>query len=453
MDPEPVRVRSGAFQVDRKRMLEKLAQFKAPDSKGCALAWLRAAVAAAGTRIAVTSFSTALELRFDGRPFSELELEEPFGALFDEEAHPAYRFLAFGLLGACGQGAATVSIVSGKGSGRRELVATGLKDYSTRPAEQPGSDTRIHLRGLAEGQGDRLAAWIEERCLLAPVPITVNERLLAPYPGETPREAVAFEADGIRGRLQPYLPPDGRSRGRLYVYGVGVENALLDAGPAAVWAEVNDDRLALDASHARIARNDRFRLVQGMVREAAQTLHQQVASGHRRQLRTAGKSLARDERLARAWRQGLGDAAGDEKPGFLEQVLAALGAARPGAGGRDEASFAAVRKTASRTRWLREASERGLQGWSKRAAKPSEAWKPLWTAPLFLSWKARPLSLLELRTTLERTGHVAWAQAPLRVDVPAADAVVWAVCPQDRHALQRLFPDASLVFSATPGRL
>ncbi|MBI5202546.1 MAG: hypothetical protein HY925_13225, partial [Elusimicrobia bacterium] len=188
-----------------------------------------------------------------------------------------------------------------------------------------------------------------------------------------------------------------------------------------------------------------FQEVLGVVRRCAVQLFEETLAGQRRRLRIAGKLMLADRRLRDAWQAEL---ISDVEAS--RGLLRAYGAARRGltalaAGLPPDSDRAQIVETARVTRWFRNASRASLAGWQKHAAKPSDRLRPAWTAPVFLDWAARPMSLLELRTSLESEGSLKWSQSP-RSGASKSDYthVVWAIGDAELETLYGVFRGASI---------
>jgi hypothetical protein len=456
MKDEPVHVGSGGFRVDRKRMLEKLAQFQFADETQYLASWLRAAVASGATSIRCEVHGGRFSLRFDGKPFGLADLQNVYDALFEEQAGSrGRRYLALGLVSALRGGRTTVSVTSGQGGSRHRFTAQSPLSEAVREHPEREADTVIAMEGRGAPKLSEVKAWTS-RMGHSPVEVLVNGSGGPARASAEPDEpALWVSLADIRGFVRPLLRGKA-SRLSLFVYGVLAEDVEADLGPAHVHADLSCDELSLDASQAKVVRNERFLELQAFARNAARQLFSDSLLGHRRRLREAGKALLHYRPLLTDWREVFKT----KEPARLEfhgpipaLVLSLIDGdlqAPPPPEVRE-----AVRETAKVTRWLREASVRATAGWRSRRQKPSEALAPGWTASIFLDWKAKPLSLAELRSAFESDGLLRWSRQPLK----AAESffgqapVLWLLSEEERSgALAAFGPDSLVDVSAWADR-
>ena len=445
-DSEPIHVSTGTFRIDQQRMLEKLGKFRLAEPAEHILAFCRAAVASSSGRIDILTLGPgAYELLFDGGSFGKDELKDPLGNLFaGEEDWRRGRFLAAGVLGAFQLGAQGVSVSSSPPEGPVELTVHPGFEHTLGPPQEPDERNRIRVWGLDKTL-DKVFGAVSKRCARSRVPISIDGLTLGPPDHESePEPSVLIEGGGMRGRAWRHISSDGASLAALSVYGVEAEHAQLELGPAVVAAEMDDDRLRLDAGQAKVIRDARFNELQGRLRDAASELLAQAMDGHRQRLRGAGKAMIKDASLLAAWRAGLG-APEHEPPGSGKLSRAMhlfMGDTPPDPWTPERAS---VLEEAQRTRWLRQAAVLWLKGWRDRPIKPSDSLKPLWTASVFLDWKGKPLSFLELRTALEETNTLAATDRPWPGEGgKKLHPVLWLTCDADLRAVKIVFPSASM---------
>ncbi len=440
----PIRVSSGTFRVDRARMLAKLTRFQFPTRTAFLDGWLRAACASQATRIELESLPDGFSLRFDGKPFSRERLETVSDALFDPGGTDGRRcqYLALGLLGCLRLGPAEVTIDSGKGDSRVRFGARSLDEESLTGASGEEDDhTIIRVTGCRGINHSALTAHAENVC---EVPTMVDghpfHRALDPEWLAGPR--ATFNREGLRAVVARELHRE-EATVRVYVDGVLAKDFPVSDCPAVVWAHATSRALRLDPGKGNGIADSAFQEVLGVVRRSAVQLFDETLSGQRRRLRLAGKLMLKDRRLRDVWEEELASSK-DTSDGLrwalgkARRGLAAMAGKRP-----EEEERADVAETARVTRWLRTASRLSLRGWQLNAAKPSDRLRPAWTAPLFLDWKARPLSLLELRTALENSGSLNWSAAPRSADSKATlEPVVWTVGASDLETLHAVFRGA-----------
>jgi len=146
-------VASGSFRVDVPRMLARLKDRQFSDARDCLLPLVRCASASGATGFELVRKYWNLDLRFDGRPFSARELNDPFRALFegDDPESTRGRQFAYGLLALARLGVSAVQVTSGGPGGQRHPICTSKFGMDKRPAIPSSSFRRrapsLPLRG------------------------------------------------------------------------------------------------------------------------------------------------------------------------------------------------------------------------------------------------------------------------------------------------------------------
>lgn len=439
---EPIHVGSGAFRVDRARMLAKLVKFQFAGPTEYVTAWLRTAAASGATRIEIKTAKDGFSMRFDGRPFTSEQLETVYDALFDTEGPDGRRrhYLAVGLLGCLRTEPGGVAIASGSGARRMELVARSLLEERVAPADSVAEDTRIRVWGTPTTR-DQLEAHAG-RVLAPPTAVDALPCAASLEPAEREAPRIDFDHHGLKAVVVRRL--DGpESAVRLYVDGVWAQDLEVDRCPAPVWAAASSPALQVDASQARVVHDPALREVVGLVRGAAEELFEKALAGQRRKLRAAGRVMRSDRRLVDVWNDAF-DAHAASHPTLAGRLARTVRDLASGQASVPDAARAEIAEAARVTRWLRLAAVRGLLGWEARAARPSEMLKPAWTAPVFLDWRGKPLSPLELKIAVERNGSIEWSEFPRDPNAnPERHPIVWLTGPHDLKALKALFPRAA----------
>ena len=384
---EGVLVGRGGFKVDRARALELLAHYRSPEA-GPVMFLARAAAAAGANRLRIAWRGPELTVDFDGTPFSQSELADPYGAFFEEGSRPPAKFLAQALLHAFRPGLTALSIVSGGSEAAFELKTSGTSSETVEPAERTSPGTTV--RFLCSRRDDAL--------LSHPVPASeITCRPQSHFWGRMPSE---FSSDGaLEGAFEPReagpgelldAPPEGprilmsflpppESRGLLdlYYHGVYAGRILAADGCPDVLAKVDDAELALNASHTSLVRSSRVNTLRDRCRLLAWDLVAKVASEQAERLPAAASLLRADARARELWRLRFTRGA-DAELDILER-----GPLVPA----DERLL----HDAAASSWLR-----SVAGQFKRKV-PLRVRDALGRAPLFLSGTYEPLSAADLR--------------------------------------------------------
>ncbi|MBI4348989.1 MAG: hypothetical protein HY553_19280 [Elusimicrobia bacterium] len=277
-DPEGGRlVSSGSFRVDVPRMLERLKERQFAERRDCLLPIFRAAAASGATAVEVARKGFDLHLRFDGRPFSARELNDPFRSLFegDEADGLRGRQLAYGLLALARLGVAAVQVTSGGPNGQSSLVLSGRGRTPPEIGINRGEGTLLHVRwaGVRSWWTGRSAVdRLAQAYGLSATALTLDRRRLAAG-SELGEGAYPFELDGCVGAFR-FRGDDGPSAIGLYWLGTLIEVIRRDLpGQPPVDAVLTSARFSLDLSQARVAQDSRFEA-------AIETLISHVARRH-----------------------------------------------------------------------------------------------------------------------------------------------------------------------------
>lgn len=340
-------VGSGAFRVDRARMLAKLKEHQLPDPELFLLPWARCAALSGAASLRVDEDSDGVALRFGGRPFSSGELADPYRSLFAEEGADSARgrYLAAGLLAALNLG--PVEVTSGEGAARVRLRVTSLDGETVEPAPEAWPETVMRVRCGNISARRRALEKLSGACAMLRFPVFIA--------GE--RAPTLSQGDGLRfedGSLRGVLVPTGVFEERVvHLYSDGVKVTEVPGSFPLPAAAHLDDSFTLDASHS---------------------------------------GIVRDERLARAFEAGRARAAD------LLSLVAAEQAERC----RDPKLSPS--QLAHSSSWLRHVAAGRLTNYAADAKTP--ALKALWEAPLYVAVTGRPLSLRSLEVQASRIGCV-----------------------------------------------
>lgn len=386
-EDEGVLVGGGSFKVDRVRALELMGRYRSPDA-GPVMFLARAASACGASRFSVCRRGAALEVSFDGTPFSHAELADPYGALFEGSSRAAARFLAQALLHAFRPGLSELSVTSGSAAASSTLKASGTASETVEQDPQPRAGTIIRL--LCARRDDSLLAHPVPAAEIAcrpqshfwgrlPSEFRVDDTLVGSY---APREAGPGEIfdttpNGPRILLAFLPPPESRGLLDLYHHGVYAGRLRAADGCPDVLGKVDDPELRLNASHTSLVRSPRLTELKDRCRVLAWDLVGKVAAEQVERMPATMALLRSNKPLRELWRRR-----------FARGADAELDLHESGPLGPQENQ---VLHDAAATSWLRSVA---CQFGDKAALRVREA---LEKAPLFLSTGFQTLSSADLR--------------------------------------------------------
>lgn len=382
-----VLVGRGGFKVDRERALELLAHYRSPDA-GPVMFLARAAAASGASRLLVAWNGSELAVDFDGAPFSQAELADPYGALFEGESRPPARFFAQALLHAFRPGLTELTVTSGGPGVAFELTASAGGSEAVAPAERavPGTTVRF------------VCARRDESLLSHPVPASEIAcrpqshfwgRLTSEFisDGEQegsylPREAglgeLLDDAPGGARILMSFLPPP-ECRGLLDLYYHGVYAGRLRASESCpdVVGKVDDAELRLNAAHTSLVRSPRVNDLKDRCRVLAWDLVVKVAAEQVERMPVTAGLLRSHAGLRELWRRR-----------FTRGADAELDLYEHGPLGSDDER---VLHDAAATAWLRAVAHHF------GGKVPVRAREAIERSPLFLDGGFKPLSGADLK--------------------------------------------------------
>lgn len=267
---EALLMASGAFRMDRERLLSKLSQFQLANAEDFLLPWLRLAEASGASRIDLDRSGAVLELRFDGRPLAPKWTAEPYAAMVEEDDPDAgrHRHLAYGLLAVLRLGPRSVETWSGSGESRARLSVT-RKGLRPRAGPEPGGpETLIRVRfdrtfgGLA---ALRAILRARDEFGLGGAKLFIGGRPVPPEWRLFADTAAEFSSGTTRGVV--IAPLRGQKEKVICFHYLGVfARRVHDASegpPCIVW--VRDDTLSLSLSQDSVVENEAY---QGALRAA-----------------------------------------------------------------------------------------------------------------------------------------------------------------------------------------
>lgn len=348
-------VERGGFRVDRSRALEKIRSYRRGDV-GCAWLFLRAAYAAGAADAVVRRCPDGFTVEFDGEPFPESVLADPYAALFQEEgAGDARRWLALGVIHAFGPGLRLVSVESGHKDDRRRFSARDVGQEVVAAAPNEGALTVVRvksghsperhwrhpLRELDQVAAPRCLVWGKMR---ADVDRGYDSFSAVP-PGPVGSSELAWAEGGVMGRLG--VPSAGQSAVDLHICGVYAGTEPFD-GKIPVVGKLEHSALSLDAAFASHVRNEVLSGLLGSAHARAGELVAKVAAEHVARRAEVAQLMDGNEFLERFWQGGVHGSGVHESD--ADAYMAGAGPAPVGA--RTEA-VRRVRLTARNEHWLR----------------------------------------------------------------------------------------------------
>jgi hypothetical protein len=273
---DAVWVGGGSFKVDREKALEKLSAYALSGEHRFLRTWLRAAAANEATRVDVSRKSDGLEVAFDGRGFTPEDLKDPYGVLFEKakEKTEDRRYLAIGILTLLPAKPGAVDLSYGPPGKRCKTTVSRLDGERTSRLEGD-EDRRTVLRVVAlDGQTLVRKALEDVRDSLAahPARVFLDGKEIDRLPRCETEPGAWIEERGFRAWLGLPSGPRAGSSVELAVDGVLAETLRMDDHDAPVRARVDSSQVSLDASHAKVVVNDRYRALSGRIERGAAEL-------------------------------------------------------------------------------------------------------------------------------------------------------------------------------------
>ena len=281
---DATRIQQGRFRLDWERALDKIKDFQLADPHRYVLEVVQAAVAGGATAIEVQIDSDDVILGFDGRQYTDLELERLFDYLFTREPElEPLRQLALGVNAALGLKPRFVVVDSGDGQQGFRLRLSNHADVevSPLPPDQILDGTRVHVRDrisfkvLSRAMGEAVEAdLMRQACCHLPVPLLLGGQDMR-QPLEPGLAAHSFDATGIKGELA--LPQTLNDLPQISVLMNGVQVCLLDDDSARrvglpVQGFVDNPALTRNASHSGIHDNEELKRTVSRLRMEARKL-------------------------------------------------------------------------------------------------------------------------------------------------------------------------------------
>ncbi len=438
-----VLVGTGSFKVDRSRALEKLMKFQLPDPHLFVLPLVRCAAASGAKRIAfklrgIANPAGRMNISFDGEPFSERDLRDPFSCLLEKRSADTarHRDLAVGLLSAWRLDPHYVSVASGRGPGRREVRMRSLDAQEMVISEEDCEETLINVPvGLWGASGDKIRTALARHCLACPLEIIIDGESLPLVPGPHSL-SMSFETGGVRGWIAVPADPSQDSVFQGCRHGV-LAGPVIDRLPLVqVFGLIDNPLLTLNASQTGVARNAQFRKTMTVVSGQAERLMGAALEDQRERLSQVGRWF-KHGRGHGAWSERMERGSAVDRPSVWRAMAQALGRAL-GLEKDEQRENESIRTAARAACWLREAALRLLPAYPKNVKEP--ALRGLRTQPLLFDVRGDPLSLEELGNQLAAVGFVPVS----RSFFPGSPVLrtAWLASSGDLELLAKSFPDA-----------
>ncbi|MBW2293275.1 MAG: hypothetical protein JRG94_13335 [Deltaproteobacteria bacterium] len=287
------------FTIDRTQAREKMRQFQLADPHEYILKLVQAAVRNGATQIRFNIDSDDMWMHFDGAGFTLVDFENLYGSIFarsDDDDTQALRYLALGLNAATALNPRHIDIASGDAKMR---IRPGVDD-DWRPADEPISGTRIHLKerfrpGLVIQFVRNLtgnlteAKILEVYCRFSPVDINIGDRPISKgFQLDDSERQVELDIRGGRALMGLVQARKG-SAAEFIVDGVLIASCALKLAPG-IRVLVRSDRVRTDLSAQKLVRNSDFH---SLIRELE--LAQERDDGTDRRLEPLGRLSRRDD--------------------------------------------------------------------------------------------------------------------------------------------------------------
>ena len=443
-------VETGTFKIDRKRTLQKLRDYQLPAGPRGFLSWIRCASASQAKAISITIGRSSIRITFDGIPFDERELGDPYHALFSRNGSRGERdrHFALAMLWAWRAGAESILIQSGPKKDRFRLLAHSLVDEVIEPEtstliKETGYPTVIELewpmmRLSGEPVSGLTRQFLAEACALVDAHIDLDGETLAPET-DNAWPPYAFRNKKLRGTLSI---PEHESKRKgviaLYVLGVYAADISVKNADFPFKGRLNDDEFKLNASLTKVVQNDRLSagLSELQNRYSDFMIHvakQQVKAG-----KEIGALLVESSRLREEWKRVFDfDSTNDELPGPAQLPWHLPRSKRM-----------RVHLAARMASWIRMVTETKTQGYSR--GPRGELERTLWSAPLIYDIRGRPMSLERLAR--EDKGPRIRFSSIRRNAHARADWVAWALTRRDELWLQRFAKRTTINVTKMPQR-
>lgn len=283
------------FSIARDRAISKMRNFALADPHFFVLELIQGAVANGAEYIDVASERKFFALSYVGGGFKEEDISQLFDFLFASKSdlsQSALRQMALGVNALMLMEPDDITIISGDGTaeGTSQITIQG-ENVRVGVPEQPLRGTLIRATGLRRrlvrgktnllpslGGGPECSA-IENRCLVAPVPLLVNDDAIF---GTTTmkfpalfgyRRTISFDEGDLYGTIGLRTIGAPNTNFRLLTYGVWVQSSEYEIIPGhTIGGVITFDRLNKTADHAAIVKDQRYEEMWARVAPYAQQL-------------------------------------------------------------------------------------------------------------------------------------------------------------------------------------
>ena len=269
------------FSIARDRAITKMRNFALADPHYFALELIQGAVANGAEYIDVASESQFFALSYVGGGFKEEDISQLFDFLFASKSdlnQSALRQMALGVNALMLMEPKDITIISGDGTveGTSQITIEG-ENVRVGTPDKPLRGTLIRAAGLkrklvrhktnlreSHGGGPECTA-IEERCLVAPVPLLVNDDAIfgtatMKFPALFGyQRTISFDEGDLYGTIGLRKLGSPNTNFRLLTYGVWVQSEARELLPGhTIGGIITFDRLNKTADHAAIVRDQRY---------------------------------------------------------------------------------------------------------------------------------------------------------------------------------------------------
>ena len=423
-----VLVGSGSFKVDRGRALEKLGLYQLPDATMFVLPLLRFAAAAKAAAVTVDARLGRLVVDARDAELAGEALDDPWAALFDDEAGAARQQLAIGLLASLRTRPTKVVVSCPLGS----VVVRSVDDHERVGGELLPGGVRIEVEwGLSRvlaWSGSRAAAHARAAAGTGRVALRVQRKLVEALDFEHDLPSLAFEEAAVRGRIQVPLPLAFSSTLDIHHLGVRAARTRVNTHPAQVRGILDADGVGLNLSQTGVVRDPRFDAMLEGLREPILRLIDKVLPEHMATFPRVARAVVDGAGPRGLWKSYLDHPGGSDGPARRLKLRARRGLA--GLGLRDSSGDGLIR-TAFVAAWLR----------MTVGNLPGD--HPLRDAPLYFAADGGTLSLRRLEQLRQERGKIPCADEPYPGH-PEAACVLYLCSTGDRRTLESYW--SSLVY-------
>lgn len=260
----------GQFTLDPRVAKEQMKAFRLEDPWSYAVEFFLAASRKGGSLVKMTISPGQFEMRFDGPPFTQQDLENIYSDLFSgKDADPNKRAngqLAMALNALSALRPRLVEVFSGDAECAVHLIIRPGEEDKIETAEAGFLGTRVTARlggfessGFYAAEGARQSiALLAERCRYAVPDLIVNEKEISS--GFQLPDAAAYTSfrEGTLEGVAGLIPQCAVGEVRFVVEGILVETVHLSSRYAGVAVIVQDEAFQKDLSNNRVIKDEAY---------------------------------------------------------------------------------------------------------------------------------------------------------------------------------------------------